>query len=243
MELLRHVLSRFVDKWRIGPARMLRISQIGQEIVFVPSRAFITVETIPQAFRTLHPNISVHGLLASFFAFGGKSKDQYRPWSNMWPSPQNFKDTMPLMWPQNLPKLNSSVQSPENTFATNSFLPFPPAIDGSWASPIPSNSRTRENVGLLHAQKERFEKDWAIVSASLPEVSVDNYTYHWLIVNTRSCYFEIPKTKVHLNRKDRMMLCPYIDMFNHADRGVSRFRHLEDVGLGLSVQSLSVRKA
>ncbi|KAL9044069.1 MAG: hypothetical protein Q9214_002771, partial [Letrouitia sp. 1 TL-2023] len=133
----------------------------------------------------------------------------------------NFKDTMPLMWLENLPNFNGNVQSLENALATNSFLPFPPAIDGMWAFPIPSNRRTPENMGLLHAQKERFEKDWAIVSASLPEASVDSYIYYWLIVNTRSCYFEIPKKNAQLNRKDRMMLCPYIDIFNHADQGVA----------------------
>lgn len=222
---------------------MLKIRQMGQEIVFVPSRAFITIETIPHAFRNLHPNISVHGLLASFFAFGRKSKDQYSPWTNMWPSPQNLNDTMPLMWLRNLPTPNGSIQSPESTSTTKSFLPFPPAIDGLWSFAIPSNSETRENLGLLHAQKERFEKDWTVVSASLPGASIDKYTYYWLIINTRSCYFEKPKTKVHLNRRDRMMLCPYIDMFNHADQGVSRFRQLKYIGLGLSVQSLSVRKA
>ncbi|KAL9609967.1 MAG: hypothetical protein Q9167_005295 [Letrouitia subvulpina] len=85
---------------------------------------------------------------------------------------------MPLMWLQNLSELNGNIQSQEKILATNSSLPFPPAIDDMWTLPKPSNRRNRENLGLLHAQKERFEKDWAIVSASLPEAAVDIYSYY-----------------------------------------------------------------
>ena len=62
-------------------------------------------------------------------------------------------------------------------------------------------------------------KDWAVVSKKFPKSSFGKYTYYWLIVNTRSFYYELPGIKAQPARDDRMVLCPFVDYFNHADHG------------------------
>ncbi len=64
-----------------------------------------------------------------------------------------------------------------------------------------------------------MKKDWAIVSKTFPNSTLEKYTYHWLIINTRSFYYELLGAKIQPARKDRMVLCPFVDYFNHADHG------------------------
>ena len=54
-----------------------------------------------------------------------------------------------------------------------------------------------------------------------PDGTLPQYTYFWLIVNTRSFYFEIPGCDVVQKYDDRMVFCPFADYFNHNDHGVS----------------------
>ncbi|KAK0661515.1 Ribosomal lysine N-methyltransferase 2 [Lasiodiplodia hormozganensis] len=79
---------------------------------------------------------------------------------------------------------------------------------------------------LLEKQQEKFEKDWRSLKAHLP--SKDLFTYYWLIVNTRTFYWDYPTTtrtgKQQVKRRklapdDCMALCPFMEYFNHADEG------------------------
>lgn len=76
---------------------------------------------------------------------------------------------------------------------------------------------------LLQRQRQKLEKDWKHFSRSGLEADYSDFRYCWLIVNTRCFYYELPGTKRPPSVEDRMVLCPFIDFFNHQDKGVSGF--------------------
>ena len=75
---------------------------------------------------------------------------------------------------------------------------------------------------LLQRQRQKLERDWKHFSRSGLEANFSDFRYCWLIVNTRCFYYELPGTKKPPSIEDRMALCPFIDFFNHQDKGVSR---------------------
>ncbi|KAL8967319.1 MAG: hypothetical protein Q9183_002976 [Haloplaca sp. 2 TL-2023] len=98
-------------------------------------------------------------------------------------------------------------------------LILPPAIERIENKAFDPKSGTNRVNGLLPAQRRKLRADWALVSGLLPETSFEKYCYNWLIVNTRSFYFEMPNVKKHPPRADRMVMCPLVDLFNHNDTG------------------------
>jgi hypothetical protein len=54
-----------------------------------------------------------------------------------------------------------------------------------------------------------------MVSAAFPSIHYEAYLHAWLLVNTRTFYFLLPKTKTPTNRDDCMALNPFADYFNH----------------------------
>ncbi|KAF2089992.1 SET domain-containing protein [Saccharata proteae CBS 121410] len=83
---------------------------------------------------------------------------------------------------------------------------------------------------MLAKQESKIAKDWDAVHAHLPSnPSRELYTYYWLIVNTRTFYWDYPKPvstkgrprnkKQKLVPDDCMALCPFMEYFNHADEG------------------------
>ncbi|GME35689.1 set domain-containing protein [Neofusicoccum parvum] len=86
---------------------------------------------------------------------------------------------------------------------------------------------------LLEKQQDKFEKDWELLKDRLPDKECrDLFIYYWLIVNTRTFYWDYPTTtrtgKQQVKRRklipdDCMALCPFMEYFNHADEGVGLF--------------------
>lgn len=82
---------------------------------------------------------------------------------------------------------------------------------------------------LLKNQRSNFEKDWNDVRKHVPSIPEDLYTYTWLIVNTRTFYWEypdlpnshprLPKRRNKLTSNDCYAMCPFMDYFNHTDIG------------------------
>lgn len=82
---------------------------------------------------------------------------------------------------------------------------------------------------LLTNQRTNLEKDWADLQPHLPSISKDLFTYTWLIVNTRTFYWNypdlpnshprLPKRKTKLTSDDCYAMCPFMDYFNHSDVG------------------------
>ncbi|KZF20512.1 SET domain-containing protein [Xylona heveae TC161] len=72
---------------------------------------------------------------------------------------------------------------------------------------------------LLQAQKQKLETDTAEALHKFPKITGDDYTFHWLIVNTRTFYYVPPGAKKKPPAADCMALCPFTDYFNHSDIG------------------------
>lgn len=153
-------------------------------VVQVPTRALLTALSIPKDFRRRHKSISVHGLVASYLAFGDSSK--YDHWKATWPSKKDFEETMPIQWPE---------------IYKNS---LPPAMKSS----------------LLDVQQKKFAKDFNAVKIAVPDASLSEYLYNWLVVNTRSFYFEQSDTKLPSSRDDRMVC---ISKTSKMSVGVAKF--------------------
>ena len=187
----------------------------------MPASALLTVNSIPRRFRALHEGITVHGLLSSFLAFSGSKKSYYDPWAATWPSLTEFKESMPLLWSGKLSQMLDPDGKSGATHGYHEASPFilPPAIGGRWQL-VPSLSRVSEDVGLLNQQARKFGADWNIVSRIFPDKFWEDYAYYWLIVNTRSFYFELPDI-TNTPQADRMVMCPFVDYFNHNGQGVS----------------------
>ena len=129
---------------------------------------------------------------------------------------------MPICWSEagKHPMSKELIEEPEEKDGIHLILP--PAIERIENKAFDPKSGTSRVHGLLPAQRRKLRADWALVSGLLPETSFERYCYNWLIVNTRSFYFEMPNVKKHPPRADRMVMCPFVDLFNHNDSGVSQ---------------------
>jgi hypothetical protein len=82
---------------------------------------------------------------------------------------------------------------------------------------------------LLTNQRAKLEKDWKDLHTHIPSVDKDMFTYTWLIVNTRTFFWEypdlpnshprLPKKRSQLTADDCYAMCPFMDYFNHSDVG------------------------
>lgn len=167
----------------------------------------------------------MHGLLASFLAFGGPHTHRYADWKALWPSFSDFQKSMPLLWfPVLREPLNESGYSDntmDNAPSRKPFFPLPPSIAGRWShNSMDQSLWERDNSSMLCRQEAKLQKDWSIVSKVFPDQTLPEYTYYWMVVNTRSFYFEIPGEEPAKERDDRIALCPFMDYFNHGDQGV-----------------------
>ncbi|KAF2109749.1 hypothetical protein BDV96DRAFT_233917 [Lophiotrema nucula] len=82
---------------------------------------------------------------------------------------------------------------------------------------------------LLSTQQTKLDKDWRDLSSSIPSISKSLFTYTWLIVSTRTFYWDypdLPNSHPRLPRKRNVLkpddcyaMCPFMDYFNHTDIG------------------------
>ena len=165
--------------------------------------------------------VSVHGLLASFLAFGpSRERAPYSEWEATWPTIEILRECMPIMWPSTVRNQQvSSVSSRPSSFGA-----LPRGIDGVSLS----SGRLEKHPGTLSIQEKNLARDWKVVSCALSTAKYNDFLYYWLIVNTRSFYYELPSKGKTQTRADRMALCPFVDYFNHADHGVSRSNVFQD---------------
>lgn len=77
-----------------------------------------------------------------------------------------------------------------------------------------------EAKDILTKQSTMFERDWGMFRNAFVETSKQDYLYAWLIVNSRSFYYETPDT-LRFPWHDRLALLPAADLFNHAGTGCS----------------------
>lgn len=69
---------------------------------------------------------------------------------------------------------------------------------------------------ILEKQDRMFARDWRAFSSSFASVVTRrDYSYAWLLVNSRTFYYETPETAKYL-WEDRLAQLPVADLFNHA---------------------------
>ncbi|KAL8823188.1 MAG: hypothetical protein Q9191_006088 [Dirinaria sp. TL-2023a] len=215
--------DRGVEINKVSPARIpgrglgmiaRRRIEAGEELMNVPASALLTEKSIPESFRKRHGDITVHGLLASFLAFGGTDVQPYAPWQATWPSFADFQACMPLLWPDILRnRFDSGRRDVEKRPSV-----LPPAIDADHRLEL-STDGLGTSPGLLLKQERNFKRDWSIVGRVVPDACKDTFLYYWLVVNTRTFYYELPGLNGKRPKEDRMVMCPFVDYFNHADQG------------------------
>ena len=186
----------------------------------VPASVLLTINIIPEGFKKLHQGITVHGLLASYLAFGGPEISRYSRWKHSWPSMQDFRESMPILWPSLMRELLENDRNTNGRRENPAFI-LPPAISGQWAHYQMREYWKPRDTAPMYRQEKKLKADWEIVSQVFPDQTFPEYTYYWLVVNTRSFYFEVSGKETAQNHDDRMVLCPFVDYFNHSDHGVS----------------------
>lgn len=191
-------------------------------MVTVPLSAMFTINSIPGSFISKFPDgTSVHAILAAFLTHGDpEDLQKYSLWKKAWPERREFEDSMPILWPEASRASNSDYETKES--ALRDLLP--PSISGSWNS-FPKQKSHFEyessHQNLLAEQEKRLRIAWDTVVAVFPETDWKTFSYHWLIVNTRSFYFLMPGQEPPEDRNDAMALLPFADYFNHSDVAVS----------------------
>lgn len=191
--------------------------EAGEELVQVPLSALLTVNNIPESFRQKHKALTVHALLALFLATGADVDQKYAVWISTWPTLSDFRESMPLCWPQQ--GMTASPEGMLDRMDSKHMAVLPPAIERLNTQLTGSASEPSSTCGLLQSQRSKFRTDWEVVSRIHRNMAYERYLYFWLIVNTRSFYYDISDIKKRSLRDDCMALCPFIDLFNHNDSG------------------------
>ncbi|KAH8703824.1 hypothetical protein BGW36DRAFT_287519 [Talaromyces proteolyticus] len=192
--------------------------EANEVMVSVPLSAMLTVDCIPPSFINLFNGISNHGLLAAFLTHGDtESLKKYTLWRATWPKRQDFEDGMPVLWPEKLRVSNSKHHvSPASTTS----IALPPSASGLWNTfrkkKLVEEYKTK-NQNILAQQEQRLQSAWKDVVAVFPDTDWEVYSYHWLIVNTRSFFYLMPGEDVPEDTNDAMALVPFADYFNHRD--------------------------
>ena len=103
------------------------------------------------------------------------------------------------------------------------------SISGLWNTLNPSPKTRKyssDYQNILSQQAQRLRKAWTDVISAFPDTNWEKFSYHWLIVNTRSFYWIGEGQETPEDPNDAMGLVPFADYFNHADvavRALSEF--------------------
>ena len=190
-------------------------------MAFVPTTLLLTTDCIPDDFKERHRGISVQGLLASYLAHAPpKQLEHLEVWKATWPSKAEYAAVMPVTLPPSLRrKLQWTLHGVKREFHL-----LPPSLAGLSLPVMGDGQCPEDHPPLLLKQEAKLQQDWAAVREALPDAVLEEYRYFWLLVNTRSFYYDLPLRLEPQTHDDRMILCPFLDYFNHADHGVSPIR-------------------
>lgn len=203
----------------------------GEIVLRVPTQLMLRVEDIPSTFIDKLPeDIAVHALLAAYLTHGAPDElSKYELWQKSWPSRKDFEDSMPILWPTALggPQLPSGKDDASTDSEQPSLLPT--SIAGLWntLNPGPKTRKySSDYQNILSQQAQRLRKAWMDVIPAFPDTNWEKFSYHWLIVNTRSFYWIGEGQETPEDPNNAMGLVPFADYFNHADvavRALSEF--------------------
>lgn len=185
----------------------------------------MTADKIPSEFRDQFPeNTRIQAIIAAYLTCSSEEElAPYSLWFKTWPTRQDFEESMPFLWPRSLGGLDwpdsHDAAEPVNDSATQKSF-APPCISGSWNSiqkGVALKEYEREHQDLVEQQGQRLRKAWNDVISVIPDIDWKSFSYHWLILNTRSFYWVAPNEDAPEDRNDAMALLPFADYFNHSD--------------------------
>ncbi|KAL9086771.1 MAG: hypothetical protein Q9159_003990 [Coniocarpon cinnabarinum] len=186
-------------------------AQEGDRLVHVPSSSILAVPKTAAVSASQKSASSVHSLL-SLKLLQGDVPEHLQSFMGMWrsvmPDLEILKQCVPLLWSARAQQL----------------LPEPAKA-------------------LLQRQKTKFQRDWndfrsmklplsafGLLEGSSQSAVYEAFAHAWLLVNTRSFYWDYPTTQSQgskrarqksqkssngLGAEDCMALVPFIDLFNH----------------------------
>jgi hypothetical protein len=186
--------------------------------VHIPTSLLLTADCIPAEFRNKHNKISIHGLLASFLTYeASNGSEQYQLWMATWPTMDDLEDVLPTFLDDSHRKpLNAQIKG-----TSKQFLILPPAIGGTSVSVEGVFNSSHLASSILAKQELKIKNDLEAAQQAFPDIDAVKYKYFWLMVNTRSFYYDMPMAFKPQSKDDKMILCPFVDYFNHEDHGVS----------------------
>ncbi|RAH53412.1 ribosomal N-lysine methyltransferase [Aspergillus piperis CBS 112811] len=220
--------ARFPGR-RLG-MKATRTIKNNEIMLTIPVDLMLTIDSIPSSFTSQFPaGTSIHGILAAFLTHGDPAllKD-FDAWRSVWPSFDEFEDSMPVLWPAHLRVSNSSYEananpsSPEkqDQHQNRGKVLLPPSISGEWNTfskvPVGVDYDTRYQ-NLLSQQEKRLKNAWANVLKVYPETEWKMFAYYWCIINSRSFYYVSPGKDEPEDWNDAIGMVPFADYFNHVD--------------------------
>lgn len=190
----------------------------------VPTSVILTMDNIPASFKDQFPEgTAVQAIIAAYLTHGSEEElSRFGLWRKTWPTRQDFEYSLPMLWPTALGGLTwPDTDTTASSIKTNV---LPPCISGSWNF-FEKDAATKKyetvHQNIFAGQEQRLGKAWADVTAALPDTDWRSFSYHWLILNTRSFYWVGPDQEPPEDRNDAMALLPFADYFNHSDIEVS----------------------
>lgn len=199
----------------------------------IPVDLMLTIDSIPSSFTSQFPaGTSIHGILAAFLTHGDPALLKHLDaWRRVWPSFDEFEDSMPVLWPAHLRVSNSSYEANANPSSAEKQdqdqnrgkVLLPPSISGEWNTfskvPVGVDYDTRYQ-NLLSQQEKRLKDAWTNVLKVYPETEWKTFAYYWCIINSRSFYYVSPGKDEPEDWNDAIGMVPFADYFNHVDDAV-----------------------
>lgn len=186
----------------------------------VPTSAILTVDKIPSSFKDQFPEgTAVQAIIAAWLTCGSEEElAQFALWRKAWPMREDFEDSLPMLWPTSLGGV--TLPDTDATASISKSNVLPPCISGTWNTVQKGktvHNYETDHQNLLTGQEKRLGKAWADVTAALPDIDWRSFSYHWLILNTRSFFWTAPGQEPPEDRNDAMAMLPFADYFNHSD--------------------------
>jgi hypothetical protein len=170
----------------------------------------LTIDSEIARDSALPQGMTVHGTLAAALTLNSTLLEgfgrEYVAWEATWPSPDDVSFSMPMFWARKWQRL------------------LPPHARGLFMALIKSDAHSW--LDLLEVQLKKFDADWSLAQDMLTSTrrTVDDFKYYWALVNSRCYYWQYASRRPvgggQLPADECMALCPFADLFNHANDGV-----------------------
>ncbi|KAL4807604.1 hypothetical protein BDV18DRAFT_106062 [Aspergillus unguis] len=224
---------------RLGMIATRNIEE-NEVLLSIPVSLMLTSDSVPESFVSRFPEgTSNHALLAAYLTHGDSTSGPLSgidTWKAVWPSWEEFEQSMPLFWTGKLRASNLDSLTEGSTGATGwnedgivsepGMSLLPPSISNHWASQQINTGNTKATSAysydtryqnLLAQQYKRLRDHWTSVVSVFPSTVWTDFARNWAVVNSRSFYYVSPEKEEPEDWNDAIALVPYADYFNHVD--------------------------